>query len=79
MASKYALLADHLRGQDGPRHSMSFAQIEALVGSLPPSARTWRAWWANSRSHVEAKDGWLAAGWEVEAVDQGQETVTFRR
>jgi hypothetical protein len=58
---------------------MSFAEIEALIGTLPPSARTWRAWWANSRSHIEATDGWLAAGWEVESVDLDRQIVTFRR
>jgi hypothetical protein len=79
MAKKYVPLADHLRRQSGPRHTMSFAEIEDLVGILPPSAHSWRAWWANDRSHVEAKDGWLAVGWEVESVDQPRETVTFRR
>jgi hypothetical protein len=58
---------------------MSFARIEAFAGPLPPSAHTWRAWWANDRSHVEAKDGWFAAGWEVESVDQPRESDTFRR
>ena len=79
MAKKYVPLADHLGRQSGPRHTMSFAEIEDLVGILPPSAPSWRAWWANDRAHVEAKDGWLAAGWEVESVDQPRETVTFRR
>jgi hypothetical protein len=60
---------------------MSFSEIEDLVGSLPPSAHTWRAWWANDRSHVEARDGWLAAGWQVQMPDLDliQVTVTFCR
>jgi hypothetical protein len=79
MASKYDTLADYPRRQSGSRHAMSFAEIEALVGTLPSSARTWRAWWANDRSHVEAKHGWLAAGWKVESVDLNGQTVTFHK
>lgn len=71
---------DALIGRQGvPRHTMSFGEIEALVGALPASSRHWRAWWANDRSHVQAKDGWLAVGWQVESVAQDRETVTFRR
>jgi hypothetical protein len=82
MASKYSALANYLRCQRGLRHSMSFVEIEALIGtSLPISSRTWSAWWSNDRSpdsrHVQAKHGWLAAGWEVEAFDLRQQTVTF--
>lgn len=29
---------------------MTFAEIEKLVGQLPPSARIHRAWWANGAS-----------------------------
>jgi hypothetical protein len=79
MANKYEPLADHLRRQAGTGHTMSFAEIEDLVEALPPSARTWRAWWANDRSRVQARHGWLVDGWEVESVDQARETVTFRR
>lgn len=79
MASKYDGLADHLRQQRGSRYIKSFAEIESLVGTLPSSAHTWRAWWANDCTHVEAKHGWIAAGWEVESVDQSCERVTFRK
>jgi hypothetical protein len=84
MASKYDALADHLRRQSGPRHIMSSAQIERLIGTpLPASSRTWSAWWGNDRSpdsrHSQSKHGWLAAGWEVESLDPIRQTVTFRR
>ena len=43
MASKYDALADHLRQQSGPRHTVSFAEIERRIGTpLPTSSRTWR-------------------------------------
>ncbi len=79
MASKYDALARHLRKQRGPRHEMSFAQIERLVGTpLPRSSHVWRPWWANSH-HTQALNGWMAAGWEVDSVDPTNERVTFRQ
>jgi hypothetical protein len=79
MASKYGALADYLRRQTGPHLTMSFAEIEGLIGTLPSSSHTWRAWWANDRSHAQAKHGWLAADWEVELFDPIRQTVTFRK
>jgi hypothetical protein len=59
---------------------MSFEAIETVIGSnLPPSTFAHRAWWANHRSHPEAKDGWLAAGWLVDSVNLTRKTVAFRR
>ncbi len=86
MASKYDALAHYLLKHPGPTHSMSFGQIEVIIGSdLPDSARSRREWWGNARSqhnqHVQAKNGWLAAGWVVDlgGVDLMREIVTFRR
>jgi hypothetical protein len=83
MPSKYDALAAHLRGRRESPHTMSFAAIEDLIGTpLPISSRTHKAWWGNDRSpastHAQAKFGWLAAGWEVEAVDPDQQFVIFR-
>lgn len=83
MASKYDALAAHLRTQRGPAHTMSFPDIERLIGTpLPDSSITHTAWWGNDRSprstHSQAKHGWLAAGWEVESVDAIRRSVTFR-
>ena len=84
MASKYDALAVYLRRRSESPHTMSFAVIEDLIGTpLPNSSRTHKAWWGNDRSpdstHPQAKDGWLAAGWEVESVDQNQQVVIFRK
>jgi hypothetical protein len=57
---------------------MSFSEVEALVGSLPASARRHREWWANSRSHSEGR-AWLDASYRVTAVDLVAETVIFDR
>jgi hypothetical protein len=84
MPSKYDALAAYLRRQSGPAHTMSFADIERLIGTpLPDSSHTHSAWWGNDRSpdstHTQAKYGWLAAGWDVESVDPNRRSVTFRK
>lgn len=86
MASMYDALADYLRQQLSSTHTMSFNQIEDVIGeALPRSARERQEWWGNERSrnsrHSQAKDGWLTAGWEVDrgGVDLARGTVTFRR
>jgi len=53
--------------------------------SLPKSAYKHAAWWANENSkkrwHVQARRGWLAAGWRVylEVRDGKVVRVVFRR
>ena len=44
---KYEPLRDYLAGLSGHEESMTFAQLEQLVGPLPDSAREHRAWWGN--------------------------------
>lgn len=88
MASRYDALAEHLQQQSGTRYTMSFADIERVIGhKLPPSSkpnhRGFRTWWYNDHSptsrHVQARCGWIAAGWEVDSLDPVLGTVTFRR
>ena len=77
--SKYDGLRDFLatRRADVPSVTLSFAEIEKLVGPLPPSARTLRQWWANN-SLVQAM-AWRSAGWHVESVNLDAERVVFAR
>ena len=60
---KYDLLRDYLAGRrDGRLElTMTFGEVEDLVGPLPTSARVHRASWAND-SKVDAQ-AWRAAGW----------------
>ena len=77
--AKYDPLFEHLcRAGNGPVE-MTFDEVAALVGGLPPSA-TRQAWWANEREgrHVQAH-AWLNAGREVEAVDFVARRVRFSR
>lgn len=73
--SKYDPLLAYLAARPGGL-SVSFEEINRLVGGLPPSASRWRAWWANDPTHVHAH-AWLDSGHRVETVDLGRGEVTF--
>ena len=80
--SKYAALATFLENRTSDRVRLSFARIERIIRhDLPRSARTYVAWWANSRtadSHTWAHL-WLEVGWERERVNLAEAWVVFRR
>jgi hypothetical protein len=80
--SKYDPLYKWLNGQRAQRISMTFSQIERVLGfALPNSAREYRAWWANDRSgksHPYCKS-WLDAGYKTERVEMAGEVVAFTR
>lgn len=52
---------------------LTWIELDALVGGLPPSAAKHRAWWMGDRSHVRA---WRDAGFTVDGLVLGRE-VTF--
>ncbi len=82
MASVYEPLSAHLAGQPGPTHTLTFGQLEAILGRpLPRSAntRSSRGWWTNDPGHSQADYGWLAAGWLIASVDRRRQMVTFRK
>lgn len=78
---KYDALADHLSSVPTDKRSitLSFADIDRIVGGLPPSAYELRQWWAND-SKPEAR-AWRSAGWHVDkgGVDFNAQTVRFAR
>jgi hypothetical protein len=57
--------------------SLTFPEIDQIVGGLPPSAYHHRAWWGNDRSHSHAR-AWLEAGYRVISVKLG-DSVRFSR
>lgn len=59
--SRYDPLRTFLQSRAEPTVELSFAEIAGLVGGLPRSAYTHRAWWANNRRHPQAR-AWLDAG-----------------
>ena len=82
MASVYQPLGAYLARQPGPTHTLTFPEVEAILGRpLPAIASTARAraWWTNDAGRSQADHGWLAADWRVESVDRRRQTVTFRK
>ncbi len=79
---KYAPLYRHLAAMAGSDWTVSFAELETILGfELPVSARLYRPWWSNQKrgtghSHALA---WQAAGWKTRAVDLEAETLVFER
>ncbi len=69
---KYYALEQYLDGIDSSSITLSFEDIERIIGeSLPSSARTYVAWWANnSKGHSHA-NAWLNIGAKVERVKLG--------
>ena len=76
-ASSYAPLGQHLRTVEESEATLSFEEVERVIGRpLPQSARDHRAWWANTDTHSQALV-WLEAGWRVEAADLSAGVITF--
>ena len=79
--SKYNPLLQYFAKGDEGLLTLSFAQIEKILGApLPPSARHHQAWWANQQveGHVQAQS-WMDAGYHTENLDLNARTVSFRK
>lgn len=81
--TKYHPLYEYLRARSGRDEpiELTFAEVEAILeASLPPTARRWRSWWANTAttSRVQAA-AWMETGYHVGELDLEAETVTFVR
>ena len=62
---KYDPLTRYLAALTTDEVTLTFGEIEAILGApLPRSARL-REWWANSAGSTWAR-AWLSAGWRVE-------------
>ncbi|MUH00234.1 helix-turn-helix domain-containing protein [Scytonema sp. UIC 10036] len=78
--SKYQPLFEYLHSSDRTEVTLSFAEIEALMGdSLPETARTQRRWWGNRSKGALQASAWMNAGYIVGEIDLEQERITFRK
>ena len=78
--TKYYPLYDHLRQSEQDELALTFSAVEALLGeSLPPTARTQRAWWSNRSQGAVQAAAWMGAGYHVEYLDLAVEKVIFRK
>ena len=79
-ASDYTPLETYLRGLAEKQLSvavLTFDEIEALVGPLPPGAAHKKSWWISKTSAQAAS--WRGAGWSVDTVGFAARKVAFRR
>lgn len=77
--NKYEPLRTHLAARYPEEITMTFDEIAALVGGLPPTADKWPAYWANEdapQTHPQKK-AWNAAGYRPKFRDMNQRYVVF--
>ena len=78
--TKYAPLATHLRNSGQETVSLTFEDIERIIGAeLPSSASNYRAWWSNNPTNNVMTHSWLAAGYKTANVDMAGRTLEFRK
>ncbi len=81
MTSKYDRLGDHLAAIGAATITLSFAEVEAIVGPLPVEAHH-SPWWgatASGRYVYVHTIHWQRAGYVADRPNFVAETVTFRR
>jgi hypothetical protein len=77
MATWHQRVNAFLRQNGADRIPMTFAMFEKVRGKpLPPVARRYVAWWANTRPHARS---WTDAGYRVSQVRLAEETFTLVR
>jgi len=75
--NKYIGLINYLKSISNKNVTLTFTDIEKLIGdTLPSSAYNRRAFWANTRTHSVAF-GWLDASYRRAAVDFTNQQVEF--
>lgn len=75
---KYENLGRHLKNFSDNQVEYSFDNIQNILGfPLPKSASIYRPWWANDKTHVQARDGWMRFGWSVDSIDFSTKIVKF--
>lgn len=80
--SRYAPLREWLDAQEGAKVTADFAQLDRLVGGLPPTARRSTSYWSGSAASAPThtwKRAWEEAGFTVDSVSRSEEWVIFRR
>jgi len=75
---KYYPLYKYLEERPQDAHfKLSFAEVEEIISAaLPRSAKSTRAWWANTPT--AQSEAWLSTDWVVEYVNFTTGEVTFR-
>ena len=76
---KFSRFTDYLRNTDSDFLTLSFSQIEEILGfKLPPSAYLYEAQWANTESHSLSMS-WILAGFHSCRLDLAKQNISFSR
>lgn len=77
ISPKYRKLADYLRASNEARVTLSYSQLEEILGfTLPDTARRFKAsFWANTKTHSYASS-WMAVGYKTQ-IDPHSDKVAF--
>ncbi len=73
--SKYSPLTSYL-GRFSDSVTLTWPELNQIVGGLPASAAAYREWWSGERTHVLA---WRSAGFEIENLVMGSKVTFMRR
>jgi hypothetical protein len=76
--SRYEALSKALQSSDEDAIEFTFEDLDLLVGGLPPSARKFPTWWANSTKPAHQSRHWMAAGFKARP-EFARETIHFTR
>ena len=78
-SKKYRFLSDYLHSSDQMRIKLSYDKIENILKfQLPDSAKTHRAFWANTTTHSIALS-WLSVNYEVVEANLEERYVVFEK
>jgi len=77
--SKYDPLSNFLARQKAEKLTVTFVQIEELLGFELPYSSQYPAWWSNNESNHTQTRAWRSAGYKTEAVDLKSGKLVFRR
>ena len=73
---KYEPLRRYLLTVPSATVTLTFADLETLLGSALPASAGTRAWWYQQ---APPRRAWEAAGWRLSRADRSQQRVTFVR
>jgi hypothetical protein len=82
MMAKYEPLSRYLKSNSKPSLTLSFAEIEAIIGAkLPRDARERKGWWwsdpVSGSPQVQCR-AWVQNGYVTAAIDLDAGQVTFQ-
>ena len=78
--SKYHSLYEYLRDHAQDEVTLTFNQIEKLIGSaLPEGAKIDRGWWGNRKAGSAHAKSWRTAGYSVKALDLERRKIVFAK